>query len=136
MDIPTGIIGLAGLLALPCWLAVEWRGSHRLVRIGLGALCILAISTAVAGSHRGPLYVHKQLLTAIDRALEKEKLSRVRHALSTYDKEFQSTRDFMTAALAASEELAEAGSPSGRDAIRNAVPERILPATRDASDEL
>jgi hypothetical protein len=110
MDIPTGLLGLAGVLAIPVWLALEWRGSRRLARIGLGLFCILAIALAASHSKSAPLYLHKQLLRQIDRAIEAGKAPRVRHAFARYGAAFDKTHDFVDAALAASDALYESRS--------------------------
>jgi hypothetical protein len=110
MDIPTGLVGLFGLLAFAFWLVGECREIHRLARIGLGVVCILAIGFAARGSLGGPLWLHKQLLTAIDRELEEGEPSQVRHALSTYDRTFESTHDFAMASISAANELYESSA--------------------------
>ena len=109
MDIPTGIVGLVGLLALPSWLFAEYRSIHRLARIGLGILCIVTLTFAARGS-QGSLYLHKQLLRAIDLELEQGEPSQVRHALGTYDRTFESTHDFARASVLAADELNEAST--------------------------
>jgi hypothetical protein len=136
MDIPTGIVGLVGLVVFLSWLFAEYRDTHRLARIGLGVLCILALSFAARGSLSGPLYLHKQLLRAIDRELEKGEPSRVRHALGTYFRTFESTHDFAIAPVLAADELYEGRTPSGWKAKPNPALQKALPISKEASNGL
>jgi len=96
------------------------------VRIGLGLFCIVAISVAESHSQSAQLYVHKLLLIAIDRELEEGEPSRVRHALSLYDRTFQSTHDFMMAPEAAMNDLEE-----GQHARRLEKQKRVAPGGED-----
>jgi hypothetical protein len=133
MDIPTGIIGLMGILAFVSWLFAEFRDSHRRARIGLGVLCVLALSFAARGSLSGPLYLHKQLLRAIDRELEVGEPSRVRHSLSTYFRILESTHDFAIAPALAAEELNEGRIPSGWKGKLTPDPQQSRPITEEAA---
>ena len=67
MDIPTGIVGLVGLLAFPSWLFAEYRTIHRLADRSRYPV-IVTLTFAARGS-QGSLYLHKQLLRAIDLEL-------------------------------------------------------------------
>jgi hypothetical protein len=112
MDIPTGLVFLLGILALLGWLVVEWRsgGRFRFARIGLALLGIVATNVGSAHSQSGPLWIHRGLLTAIDRELQEGDASRVRQAVRAYNGSFYPKHDFLHAALSASEVLQEAES--------------------------
>lgn len=133
MSIPTGIIFLFGLLALLGWLVAEWRsqGRHKSIRIGLGVLGIVATNLGSAHSQDGPLWMHRWLLTAIDRELEESSAPHVRQAINAYDREFGKKHAFMEAALIASEELQEARSARLNERPGLLLPEK--PKNRDRS---
>jgi hypothetical protein len=105
MDIPTGLIGLVGILGTLCWIVVEWRQRRPLLRIALGLCCILLISFAASRSQSAPLFLHRQLLTAIDRELAEGTSEEVRRAIEVYNREYGPTHDFASAAASAREFL-------------------------------
>jgi hypothetical protein len=133
MDIPAGIIAIVGLLTIPCWLLAESRKKTRpLVRIGLGLCCISLIGFAASQSQSAPLYLHRQLLTAIQRELEEGSPVHVRRALDAYNRAYEARHDFVSPAIAASAVLDSArATRQGRERQPKSTTARIVDPTEE-----
>jgi len=107
MDIPSGLIGLVGILTIPLWLVAECRGSRRTIRIVLAIWCAALIAVALSHTNSAALYLNKEFLRKIDHQLADGDPSKVRRAIARYDRAYQSTHDFADAAIAGSASLEE-----------------------------